>query len=118
MKGSIRYIFTNAIIILMMVFVCLPCSVKREVKQALNIPVASLEHSEKPNKTIVCHTFTKGKTQKVSVSCQNKDIQKPYYTFDFAFYQNNLLQHNRLPFSETNLSALVPIYILHEQYLI
>ncbi len=102
----------------MIVFVCLPCSVKREIKQVLNVPVAPLEHSQKPNKTVICHTFAKEENQKVSVSCQQKDVQKYHDTFGFTFYQTNLLQHNIFAFSESKISAPVPIYILHEQYLI
>lgn len=115
MKGSIRHIFTNAIIILMTVFVCLPCSVKREIKQALDIPVA---HLDKPNKTIVCFSFTKADTQKSSVSCHKKDTPKIDYNYSFTFFSFSILKHSASSFSEIRLVASVPIYILHEQYLI
>jgi hypothetical protein len=118
MKLHTGHIFKKTIIILMTVFLCLPCSVKREIKQALNVPVAPLEHSQKTNKAVICHTFTNDGNQKLSVSPQQKDVQKPNHIFDFAFQQTNLLQHHIFTFSEIKFSAPVPIYILHEQYLI
>lgn len=118
MKLHTGHIFTKTIIILMTVFVCLPCSVKREIKQALNVPVAPIEPSQKTNKTVICHTFTKDGNKKKSVSAQQKDVLKPNNTFDFYFQQTLLFQHNIFKFSESKFSAAVPIYILHEQYLI
>lgn len=116
MKGSIRHIFTNAIIMLMAVFVCLPCSVKREIKQAFDIPVTHSEHSEQPNKAIVCLTFTKKENQKVSISYQKKVLPKHHYKFGFAFYQTDVSLHTIFPHAEIKIPASVPIYILHEQY--
>jgi hypothetical protein len=118
MKGGIRHIFTKTIIILMTIFVSLPCTVKREVKQALNIPLSSLEHSQKPNKAIVCQNFTKDKNQNLSVSYHKKNILKSHDSNPFALQQIQQLKHDSFLFSKTKINAPVPIYILHEQYLI
>lgn len=118
MIGITKNIFTRTIMVLMMVFVCLSCAIKREIKQTLNIPIASLEHSEKPDKTIVCANFTKNDGQKSSKSYQKKDLQKHHTTFNFAFHQINLLKLTIFPLSGAKTSVPIPIYILHEQYLI
>src|SRR5690606_22501947 len=105
MKLHTGHIFTKTIIILMTVFVWLPCSVKREIKQALNVPVAPIEHSQKTNKTVICHTFTKDGNKKKSVSAQQKDVQKLNHIFDFSFQQTNLLQLHSFAFSASKYFA-------------
>ncbi len=116
MKKSISFIFTHAVIILVMAFVSLPCSVKREIKQALNIPVS---HSEKPNQTIVCTAFVQEENRGISVSSQKKELKKKQLrATGFAFLETSVLHQSVFAFPGINRPSPVPIYILHEQYLI
>lgn len=116
MKKSISFIFTHAVIILVMAFVSLPCSVKREIKQALNIPVS---HSEKPNQAIVCATFIQEENRSISISGKKKDVEKQHLQASgFVFRETTALHHPAFPFPGINHPSPVPIYILHEQYLI
>lgn len=102
----------------MTVLTCLPCSIKREIKQALNVPVSQLKHSEKPNNVATCQTFTKEEKRKISVSCQQNNLHKNDYYLDRASYKSSNLQYNNLPLSTTKFAVPIPIYILHEKYLI
>lgn len=118
MKSNVRHILTKTIIIMMAVFICLPCSLKREIKQALHIPVAQLNHTEKPNKTAVCQTLVQEENRKTFVSFFKKDIQKDSASFLPDVYSTHSISHTTVPFAGTNVPILIPIYILHEQYLI
>ncbi len=118
MKRIIRAIFTKIIIILMTFFVCLPCSAKNEIKQILDISFPHLENSEKPNKNSVCQTFTKTEKTKLSASNIKKSITNWNYNFGLNVDLHKTLQHNFSPFLNIEIASVVPIYILHEQYLI
>jgi len=118
MKRMVRYIFTKAIIILMTFFVCLPCSAKKEFKQILEIPFSDLEASEKPNKNSICQTFTKSEKTKLSTSNQKKSLQKWNYNCDLTVILHKTLNLHFNPFLNFQIASSVPIYILHEQYLI
>lgn len=102
----------------MTLFVCLPCFAKQEIKQVLEIPFAHLENSEKSNKNLLCQSFTKKEKIKFSSSNQQKYIQKCNYTCDEIVILHNSLQHNFSPFLNLKIASVVPIYVLHEQYLI
>ncbi|MGC4233660.1 MAG: hypothetical protein QM594_11835 [Niabella sp.] len=116
MKSNVRHILIKTIIILMAVLVCLPCSLKRELKQALHIPVSEVKHAEKPNKTVVCQTLVQEENRKTSVSFHKKDIQKYGTCFGPDVYSTLSIRHNIIPLEEIDISAPIPIYILHEQY--
>lgn len=118
MNLYVRHIFIKAAIILMAFSICLPCSVKREIKQILDIPVSNLANTTKPNKTLVCQVFLKEITKKVSVSYQKKTPQKHPFNSFVAFFQNNIFKQHAVSFVEIQIATPVPIYILHEQYLI
>lgn len=118
MKRVVRHIFTKAIIILMTFFVCLPCSAKKEFKQILEIPFSGLESSEKPNKNSICQNFTKSEKTKLSTSKQEKVLQKWNYNCDLNVILHKTLSLNFSPFLNIQIASSVPIYILHEQYLI
>lgn len=102
----------------MAVFICLPCSLKREIKQALHIPVAQLNHTEKPNKTVVCQTLVQEENRETSVSFHKKDLQKQGSGLRPGVYAALSIPHNTIPFAGTDVPIPIPIYILHEQYLI
>jgi uncharacterized protein YcfL len=118
MKLCIRPIFSKTIIILMMFFLCLPCSAKNEIKQSLNASAANIENTTKSNKLVVCQSFTKKATQKISVSFYKKNIQVHQNNYFFDFQQPLDAGLNATPFIENVVVASVPIYLLHEQYLI
>lgn len=118
MKLVIRHIFLKTIILLVMVFLCLPCSVKREVKKSLNIPVANLEISVKNIKSIHCLSFTKHTSQRTSVSCQQVDVQKHLHNSFLAFHQIDIFHPSITRFADDEIFTPVPIYILQEHYLI
>ncbi|WP_460687779.1 hypothetical protein [Niabella aquatica] len=100
----------------MAVFICLPCALKREIKQALHIPVASLNHAEKPDKTGICQTPVQEEHRKISVSFHKKDIQKYGAGFGPDVYSAFSIPHNIIPLTGINVFASIPIYIIHEQY--
>lgn len=104
--------------LVMIVLLCLPCSIKREFKQALNIPVAPIEHAQKTNKTAVCNTIATIEKQHHTVSSKQKRLPKLTPHLEFVLTPANLIQFNVFTFSESKSSSAVPIYILHEQYLI
>lgn len=116
MKSGIRHIFSKAIVILMLFFVCLPCSIKREIKQVLNISVADLGDAPKPNESAICEVYTRAMVQKNAVSFQKKNQQAYQYNYCSTF-QLSTDQH-QTSFSKNEVFIQVPIYILHEQYLI
>jgi len=118
MKSRTGYLFTQVTIILMVFCLCLPCTVKREIKQVLNIPAALAEHSEKPDKTGACPSFTKRKKQTKTFSYLKKDTQIYPYGFGFSFSQAAVLQLNVFLYPKIKKPSSVLIYILHEQYLI
>lgn len=118
MKNNARHILTKTIIIMMAVFICLPCSLKREIKQALHIPVAQLKHAEKSDKTVVCQTLAQEENRKHSHSIQKKDIQKYGAGLGQDVYSTFAIPHISIPFTGIDIPISIPIYILHEQYLI
>lgn len=117
MNISIRFIFTKVIVILMTFLLGLPCAVKKDFKQVLNIAILDLEQNEKPNRAIVCEFFSKKGNYSIPVSFQ-KGIQKFNYHFGAVKYSSEASHFNSHPFADLQIVASVPIYILHEQYLI
>lgn len=113
-----RPIFTKAIIILMTFLVGLPCAVKKDFKEVLNISVSDLGQTEKPNKSIVCPSFSKTENNYNSVSFQKKEVRKFDYNFGRISYLSEVYHINFHPFADLQIAASVPIYILYEQYLI
>ncbi|QHC86192.1 hypothetical protein AS589_16045 [Empedobacter brevis] len=118
MKISIRPFFTKVIVILMTFMVGLPCAVKKDFKEVLNIPVSDLGQAEKPNKSVVCSSFSKTESNNNSVSYKKKEIQKFDYKFGRIQYSSEVLYFIFSPFEDVEFTASIPIYILHEQYLI
>ncbi len=100
----------------MAVFVCMPCSVKREIKQLLHIAVSDVEDLNKPNKDSVCQNFIKAENRSFSISYQKKEIQKSHTHYPLASQALHNIQHIDLPIEEHYFFAFVPMYILHQQY--
>ncbi|WP_300662707.1 hypothetical protein [Fluviicola sp.] len=107
------------IILTMMVLVCVPCPVKREIKLALNIPVSNQEPDSKVNKTVVCQSFAE-KTIHSSINPVSKQLLKPVF-HSFAKY---FVSEQRSDVSSTLYpdypipGTKIPLHILNEQYLI
>lgn len=118
MKISIRPFFTKVIVILMTFMVGLPCAVKKDFKEVLNIPVSDLGQAEKPNKSVVCSSFSKTESNNNSVSCKKKEVQKFNYKSGSIQYSSEISYFIFSPFADVEFTASIPIYILHEQYLI
>jgi hypothetical protein len=93
----------------MMFLVCLPCSIKRELKQALDIPVAPIEYAHKANKTAVCYSFSNAEVQNPTFAVQQKYIPKSNAFDNFIGYQNHLVHTPTPTFEEYILSPSVPI---------
>lgn len=96
----------------------LPCVAKKELKQVLNISVTDLEPKEKPNKSSICQEFSAKKGYSDFISSRKKEIKK--FNYNFGSVQNPPeVSHSKFsPFEDIHIAASVPIYILHEQYLI
>lgn len=119
MEKNRKQILSRAILLAMMVLLILPCTVKQEIKQALDIPVSPSERFEKPGRSAICHTVTleevrlsTGQHQEAPVSTGSTLPSQwppvPFYGTTTSF--GNI--------SSTTWTTPVPIYILHEQYLI
>lgn len=119
MKKNRKQILSRAILLVMVVLLFLPCTVKQEIKQALDIPVSTSERFEKPGRTAVCHTVilkevrpstaqhqdTPGST---GITSSSPLLPVPFYATTTSF--GDILSTTR--------TTPVPIYILQEQYLI
>lgn len=106
------------IILTMILLVCVPCPVKREIKLALNIPVSNQEQHSKSNKTTNCQSFAeKTNHSKNSVS---KQLLKPVsssFTEHFGAERRATISPILYPDYPVP-GTKVPIHILNEQYLI
>jgi hypothetical protein len=113
-----RHIFSKSILVLMMLLLCLPCSVKQEVKLALDIPISNLDSSAKPNQLVTCQNLTQDVSQTYSIPFQKKEIQSLDYTSFIDFQLSTVSYRYEAYTSKNDIPSTVPIYILHEQYLI
>lgn len=106
------------IILTMILLVCVPCPVKREIKLALNIPVSNQEQGSKSNKTIVCQ-LVEEKTNHPK-STVSKQLLKPVLlSFSEQFVLERKAANSSTLYSDYPVRGTkVPIHILNEQYLI
>lgn len=118
MKFRIRHILSKTIIILLVLFVALPCSVKREIKQALNVPVADWGSTGKAKPSSLCQGHTKELSQTSSISFAKKELKANPVNVFFSFQQALTAYPHHSSFSRTLASSGIPIYQLHRQYLI
>lgn len=98
----------------MAVLVCLPCTTKRAFKQALGIPVAVMASEDKANQSLHCAVITAA-TGKLTASGEQQ-LQEGGHGIDCkipALPAPHFISFTRLP-----SAAVVPLYILHRQYLI
>lgn len=112
------HIFTKALIMLMIVFVSLPCPLKREMKRQLGIPVTGVTGLEKQSNNIACSGLGTDECRTVSISCKEKKLGKLLDRYDPAPYANKTSQPRDILVPELIVYPAVPIYILQGQYLI
>lgn len=115
---SLRPIFAKVIIFLMTFLLGLPCAVKKDLKQVLNIAVSDLQQTEKPNKSIICPSYSVTEGTRNSVSHQKKEVKRFDCDFSGIIYLSEVSDCDRTPFSNVHFVTAIPLYILHEQYLI
>ncbi len=106
------------IILTMILLVCVPCPVKREIKLALNIPVSNQEQGSKSNKTVICQAFTE-KTNHAK-STVSKQLLKPVsFSFTEHFVAERRADNSSALYPDYPVRGTkIPIHILNEQYLI
>lgn len=116
MQDGIKNSITRTIIILMFFLLCLPCSAKREIKLTLDIPLNEIENKFSSTQSGICFITT---VKKASVSFEAKVVKK-YHSNNFSSFQHVILTSPLFStsFPEKKVSKIIPIYILHEQYLI
>lgn len=117
MQQSLTHIFRKIAVLFLTAFVCLPCSLKREIKQTLNIPIA--ENTVKYNQSILCANYISGTHKNVSVSVKKKKETLNRNDHYFDNFQKAIVAYSlQASFAEKEISFSVPIFILNEQYLI
>lgn len=91
---------------------CVPCFIKRELKQTLQIPIAQTEQAGNAYKTSFCHQNVR-ETELASTSfTQIKEVvkeQKKHLDVLVSPSSNYITK-------KEGIGLNVPIYILHEQY--
>ena len=111
---TIKQIVNRSFMYTLILLICLSCPVKRELKRVLNIPVSSVEQTEKPNKTQLCQ-FT-----------IHQSVKKEHYQVAQQV-QSPVIHNNFYPVTATSekfflttpcYARSVPIYIYNEQFLI
>lgn len=111
---TIKQILNRSFIYTLILLICLSCPVKRELKRVLNIPVSSVEQTEKPNKTQLCqftiHQSVKKEHNQVAQQVQSPVIHNNSCLVTASFEQSFL--------TTPCYSRNVPIYIYNEQFLI
>lgn len=118
MKSALHTIFSRGLIILMSFLVCLNCAAKREIKQALAVPVSQSQQPAKVNGTVVCIVAVASDANPEAVASQPKSRHKHFYGNNIAYAAIAVTVSNNHPFAVTKPSAKLPIYILYEQFLI
>lgn len=107
----------KAPIILLMVFLCFPCSIKRELKQAFNLPVAESFFDTKSS--FICSSTVSEIAHEESVIHVEKQIIKQVVNVAHANYQRAIITFQyHASFPKKVWPKNLPIFILHEQYLI
>lgn len=102
----------------MLVFVLLPCSTKRNIKLALKVPMAHVEHGAKTNKKLVCATSTKATDERVLLrGAQNDLLKQDFILGNAALF---IAANEPIVLAEVgkSVATTVPRYVLYQQYLI
>lgn len=110
-----RHIFPHTIIALMMVLFCLPCPVRQNIKQALDLPI---ERFEKPEKTTICQSTTVDVFLNVIDESLEKVITGDEISSSSIVKPVTFHHHSKITHWTRKRFVSVPIFLLHEQYLI
>ncbi|OIV40424.1 hypothetical protein [Flavobacterium johnsoniae] len=114
-----KNILYRTIILLVLFFVCLPCSAKREIKLVLDVPVNELKNNQNSNLSATCFIYIDKTVKKALDSVKDKDLKK-HFLSDFSDFQKvlNASKVQSISFPKKKVFKIIPIYLLHEQYLI
>lgn len=101
----------------MLVLLCLPCTVKQNIKQAFDIPVSQIERSEKPEKAGICQTVTIDASRKAFDLNPQKVMPGDVVT---SLHHTALLFHTPPTKNlwDKQLFTSIPIYLLYDEFLI
>jgi len=106
----------KALIILMMLFLYIPCTIKRDAKQILGIPVPQEKSTQ--NNTLASCVHIKASDSHNPIA-KKPSFQKASIGFAapliYAAFDKN---HRKTVYSQQFFVAPIPIYIQHQQYLI
>jgi hypothetical protein len=118
MQYGIKNILSRTLIVLMLIFVCLPCTAKREIKLVLDIPVNQLKNNLNTDSSVCFITIDKT-AKKVSGLLQKHGL-KNTYSSRFAVFQQTVISFTtpKTSVREKKTFKIIPVYLLHEQYLI
>lgn len=118
MQTRTKAIFTKLILLLFVGLLCLPCTAKREFKLAWNLPTAPIEQAGKLTKTLVCASYSSA-TSKTTAQKKQQKTPANFGTLR-SFYAKNTRYISPCPFNydQNKRFNAVPVYLLHEQYLI
>lgn len=96
----------------MAVFICLPCSVKAEIKVVLGVPL--IEITDKNYQFSVCNSSPFSTKSSCLISSTSK---KQVSQCLFLRFNNNIkLLKQQNTFLKVHVVSAVPTYILHQQY--
>lgn len=115
MSPGICLILKKMSIISMILMLCLPCTIKREIKKSFNIPVS--EKTAKINQFSTCSGFLNEISGSTS-SLLSKTIPKGQVRWYGATQKTVIADQCKTSNSSYGVVCPVPIFILHEQYLI
>lgn len=104
--------YRNFLVITIMLLLIVPCSLKKELKQFLNIETNQQHNIE--NSRTICVNYTQ---HQVTNQKQNRKLKQPIgFTIDFQYclFVNKI----ELPDFYNTQKEKVPSYILFEQFLI
>lgn len=113
-------ILAKSAIYVMAILLFLPCTIKQEIKQVLDVPVSQMERFEKPGKTAICQSVTVDEVRTVFESNAENDSKSFTDASSLAsrpqiYYKSSSDAH---PLREKPFTSPIPIFVLYERYLI
>ena len=116
----VNKIVAKSAIYVMAILLCLPCTIKQEIKQVLDVPVSQLEQFVKPGKTAICQSVTVDQVRTVFESNAEDDSKQftDVSSLTSRPQTNDKLSHEAYPSRDKPFTSPIPIFVLHERYLI
>ena len=113
-------ILAKSAIYVMAILLCLPCALKQEIKHVLDVPASQLERFEKPEKAAICVSMTVDEVR--STFGSNVENESIYFTKASSFIPRPQIyqkaSHDTYPTRGKPFFSPIPIFVLHERYLI